>query len=248
MKLLFRLALLVTVAIAARAADLNVFAAASLSDALKEIAKTYEAKSGDKLNFNLGASSALALQIKQGAPADVFFSADEPKMDDLAKAGLIVAETRRSLLSNSLVVVVNAEKLAAITDSDDLAKPVLRRLALAEPATVPAGIYAKAWLQKIELWSKVSERVVPTENVRACLAAVEAGNAEAGIVYKTDALISKKVKIAFAVPANEGPKISYPLAVIKDSKNSEAARKFATYLASDEARAVFDKYGFLPAH
>ncbi len=229
------------------AADLNVFAAASLSDALKEIAKTYEPTSGDKLHFNLAASSALARQIKEGAPADVFFSADEAKMDDLANAGLIAPETRVSLLSNTLVIVVNAVGGATITTPADLAKPAITHLALAEPHTVPAGIYAKAYLQKAGLWEKVSAKGVPTENVRACLAAVESGNAEAGIVYKTDALISKKVKIASEISVADGPKISYPLAVVKDSKNPDASRKLVAYLASPEARAVFIKYGFLPA-
>lgn len=230
-----------------RAADLNVYAAASLSDALKELAPAYEASSGDKLVFNLGASSALALQIKNGAPADVFFSADEAKMDDLAKAGFIADDTRRSLLSNTLVIVVNATNGATVSAPADLSAPAIRRLALAETKTVPAGIYAKEWLEKAGLWEKVSARVVPTENVRACLAAVEAGNADAGIVYKTDALISKKVKIAHEVSLTDGPKISYPLAVLKDSKQAAAARKFASYLAGAEARAVFVKFGFLPA-
>jgi molybdate transport system substrate-binding protein len=228
-------------------ADLNVFAAASLSDALKEIAAAYEPASGDKLRFNLGASSALALQIRNGAPADVFFSADEAKMDDLAKAGLLASDTRRSLLSNTLVIVVNATDGAAIAAPGDLAKPAVRRLALAETATVPAGIYAKEWLQHARLWAKVSDRVIPTENVRACLAAVEAGNADAGIVYKTDALISKQVKIVHEVAVADGPKISYPLAVLQDSKHADAARKFAVHLGGPEARAVFVKYGFLPA-
>lgn len=237
------------VALPLHAADLNIYAAASLSDALKEIAQTYEPASGDKLVFNLAASSALALQIKNGAPADVFFSADEAKMDDLAKAGLLAADTRRSLLSNTLVIVVHATGGAAIAAPADLAKPALRRLALAEPQTVPAGIYAKAWLEKISLWPAVSTRVIPTENVRACLAAVEAGNADAGIVYKTDALISQKVKIAYEVSGTDpaAPKISYPLAVLKDSKHAAAARAFAAHLASPAARVLFAKYGFLPA-
>lgn len=234
-------------AITAPAAELNVFAAASLSDALRDLAKTYEPASGDKFRLNLGASSALALQIKNGAPADVFFSADEAKMDELAKAGLIVADTRRSLLSNTLAIVVNAEGGAVISTPTDLTQPGIGRIALAEPQTVPAGIYAKEWLQKIGLWGKISARLVPTENVRACLAAVEAGNADAGIVYKTDALISKKVKVAYEVPIADGPKISYPLAVVKDTKQRDAARKFAAHLAGPEARAVFVKYGFLPA-
>ena len=232
-------------ALSLRAADLNIYAAASLSDALKEIAKTYEPASGDKLHFNFAASSALALQIKQGAPADVFFSADEEKMDGLAKAGLIADDTRRSLLSNTLVIVVAAEGGAVIAAPADLAKSTIGRVALAEPQTVPAGIYAKDYLQKAGLWKKVIDKVVPTENVRACLAAVESGNVDAGIVYKTDALISKKVRIAYEIAVAEGPKISYPLAVVKESKNPDAARKFASYLAAPEARAVFSKYGFL---
>jgi molybdate transport system substrate-binding protein len=233
-------------AVSLRATELNVYAAASLSDALRAIAKAYEPASGDKLKFNLAASSTLALQIKNGAPADVFFSADEAKMDDLAKDGLIVADTRRSLLSNTLVIVVSADS-AAIVAPADLAKSSIGRIALAEPQTVPAGIYAKAWLQKTGLWEKVSDKIVPTENVRACLAAVEAGNADVGIVYKTDALLSKKVKITREIAAAEGPKISYPLAVVKDGKHVDAARKFVAYLGGPEARTVFLKYGFLPA-
>ncbi len=234
-------------ALSLHAAELNIFAAASLSDALKTIAKTYEPASGDKLHYNFAASSALARQIKEGAPADVFFSADEAKMDELAKSNLIAGDTRVSLLSNTLVIVVNAEGGATISTADDLTKSGVGRIALAEPQSVPAGIYAKEYLQKIGLWKKVIDKVVPTENVRACLAAVEAGNADTGIVYKTDALISKKVKVAVEISVTEGPKISYPLAVVKDSKNQEAARKFAAYLASAEAREVFVKYGFLPA-
>lgn len=229
------------------AAELNVFAAASLSDALKELAPRYEAKSGDKLRFNLAGSNALARQIKEGAPADVFFSADEAKMDDLAKAGLILADTRRTLLSNTLVIVVHADGGAAVSTPADLATPAVRRLALAETQTVPAGIYAREYLLKLGLWPQVAAKVVALENVRATLAAVEAGNADAGIVYRTDALISPKVRIAFAVPAAEGPAIAYPIAVLKDSRSGEAARRFADFLASSEARAVFLKYGFLPA-
>ena len=238
---------LVLLPLSARAADLMVFAAASLSDALTEIAKTYEPANGDKLRFNFGASSTLAMQIRQAAPADVFISADEGKMDGLAQAGLIIPETRRSLLTNTLVIVVNVENGAAVTAPSDLAKPTIRRIALAEPQTVPAGIYARAYLSKIGLWEKIIDKVVPTENVRACRAAVESGDVDAGIVYRTDALVSGRVKIAYEVAAGEGPGISYPVAVVQGSKNPEAARRFAAYLASAEARAVFIRYGFLPA-
>lgn len=231
----------------AHAADLNVFAAASLSDALEEIAPHYEAASGDTLRFNLAGSHALALQIKQGAPADVFFSADEAKMDELAKAGLIETDTRRSLLANTLVIVVNADRGAAVKSPADLATPAVRRLALAETKTVPAGIYAKEYLETKGFWTGVAAKVVPTENVRACLAAVESGNVDAGIVYKTDALISRNVKVVHEVAWADGPRISYPLAVVKESKNPEAARKFARFLATPAAQAVFARYGFLAA-
>ena len=234
-------------ALSLRAADLEVFAAASLSDALKEIARSYEVSSGDKLRFNLGASSTLARQIKEGAPADVFLSADEAKMDDLATAGLIAGDTRRSLLSNTLVIVINAAGEGIVRTPADLANAAVRRIALAEPQTVPAGIYAKEYLQKLGLWKEIVGKVIPTENVRACLAAVESGNADAGIVYRTDALSSKRVTVAYAVAAADGPRISYPAAVVAGSKNAAAARKLVRYLASPEAGAIFARFGFLPA-
>jgi len=190
------LSLLISTSISA--AELAVHAAASLTDAMKEIAVAYEKESGDKLQFNFGASSMLARQIEEGAPADLFFSADEAKMDALEKKALLLPGTRHSLLSNSLVIVVAAK-----------------------------------------------EKVVPTENVRAALAAVESGNVDAGIIYKTDSLISKKVKIAVEIPAAEGPKISYPVAVLKSSKEPERTRKFAEYLAGPKARAIFAKFGFI---
>ena len=227
------------------AAEINVQAAASLSDVLKEIASGYEAASGDKLQFNFGASSALARQIEAGAPADVFFSADEAKLDALEKKGLILADTRKSLLSNVLVVVVAADAPFVPKEVNDLAKTEITKLALAEPQTVPAGIYAREYLQKRGLWEMVREKVVPTENVRAALAAVASGNAQAGIVYKTDALGSPKVKIAIEVPAAEGPEISYPLAVLKASKVPDRARKFAEYLRSQTAQTIFKKFGFI---
>jgi len=227
------------------AADLKVSAAASLTDALKEIAAPYEKQSGDKLIFNFAASSALARQIQEGAPADVFLSADEAKMDQLEKAGLLAPGTRHPLLSNTLAIVVEKAGNVKIAAAADLAGPAVKKLALGEPSSVPAGVYAKAYLEKLGLWAQVQPKVVPTENVRAALAAVESGNVEAGIVYQTDAVISAKVRIAYAVPVAEGPAISYPVAVIRASSQPEAARKFAEYLGSDAAKAVFQKFGFI---
>jgi molybdate transport system substrate-binding protein len=228
-----------------RAGQLQVFAAASLTDALTKIAPAYEASSGEKLQFNFAASNALARQIQEGAPADVFISADEAKMDALQKAGMILEGTRQSLLSNTLVVVVEADSPLKLDSARALAQPAVKRIALADTRGVPAGIYAKEYLEKTGVWKEVKDRVVPTENVRAALAAVESGNADAGIVYKTDAVISKAVKVACEVPAKEGPDISYPIAVVKESKNAEAAQKFLDYLKSEPALAIFRKYGFI---
>lgn len=231
--------------ISCSAAELTVHAAASLSDAMKEIGVAYEKESGDKLQFNFGASNMLERQIEEGAPADVFLSADEAKMDALEKKGLLLAGTRRSLLSNSLVIVVAADSTALPKSAADLAQPECKKIALAETRSVPAGIYARAYLETLGLWDSVSEKIVPTENVRAALAAVESGNVDAGIVYKTDALISKKVKVAVEISGADAPKISYPVGVVKSSKDPECARKFMEYLAGPAARSVFEKFGFI---
>lgn len=237
--------LLLVACLPARADDLMVFAAASLTDALQEIGSAYEKETGRHVTFNFGASSLLARQIREGAPADLFLSADEEKMDRLDKTGLLLEGTRRSVLSNALVVVVPRGSNLRLTGPADLAAPAVRALVLAEPSTVPAGIYARQYLRSVGLWSKLIDRIVPTENVRGALAAVEAGNADAGIVYRTDAGISQKVEVAFEVPAADGPPISYPFAVLKRTRDPEAARKFLAYLLSPAALDVFRKAGFL---
>lgn len=228
-----------------RAAELNVFAAASLTDALREISSRYEKEGGDRIALNLGASSMLARQIQEGAPADLFLSADEETMNELEKRKLLLPGTRQSVLSNTLVIVVPADSKLKIRGARDLAAPSVRVLALAEPRTVPAGIYAKRYLSRIGIWSRIADRVVPTENVRAALAAVEAGNADAGIVYRTDARIAKRVRIACEVPRAEVPGISYPFAVLAESPRPQAARRFLAYLESPKSIAVFRKHGFL---
>jgi molybdate transport system substrate-binding protein len=214
-------------------------------DALKEIGADYEKDSGDKVIFNFAASSTLARQIEEGAPADIFFSADEAKMDALEKKGLILKDTRTNRLSNCLVLVVPAQGGPALSSLKDLSLPGIKRIALAEPRTVPAGIYARQYLQKEHLWALVEPKVVPTENVRAALAAVESGNVEAGIVYKTDAAISREVKVAFEIPVGEGPSIRYPMAVVKESRDAAAARKLLEFLNSDPSANVFRARGFI---
>jgi len=226
--------------------EVTVFAAASLSDAFKEIAPLYTTATSHTLRFNFGASGVLARQIKEGAPADVIFSADELRVDQLEKAGLLLPGTRRTILANTLVVVVAVEGGAAVKTLADLAKADVRRIAIGEPATVPIGTYTKEYLQKTGDWKKLIDKLVPLDTVRATLAAVESGNAEAGFVYKTDALISKRVKIAIEVPQADGPKITYPVAVLKDAKQPEAAKALVKFLAGPEAQKVFAKFSFLP--
>jgi molybdate transport system substrate-binding protein len=226
------------------AGEITVFAAASLTDALKQVATAYQKHSADKILFNFAASSTLARQIEEGAPADIFFSADEARMDALEKKGLILKGTRKSRLSNSLVIVVAAEGGALVDNPQDLGTERVKRLALADPKAVPAGIYAREYLRKQNLWRSVEPKVIPTENVRAALAAVEAGNAEAGIVYKTDAAISKRVKVACEIPAKDSPDISYPMAVVSGTRQPESARKFHQFLASEEAGKIFKLFGF----
>ena len=244
----FRL-LAVTVFLAAAslatAAQLTVFAAASLSDALSEIGPLFTTATGHSVRFNFGASGALARQIKEGAPADVFFSADELRADELEKAGLLLAGTRRTLLANQLVVIVAAESPAPVASVADLGRPAIRRIAIGEPATVLAGTYARAYLQKVKLWPSLGDKFIPVENVRAVLAAVESGNVDAGFVYKTDAFTSKKTAIAVAIPLAEGPRITYPVAVVKDTRHADAARAFIAFLAGDVAQKAFARSGFL---
>ncbi len=244
-RLLIAFALATIIPVAAHAATLHVSAAASLTDVLQEMAPIYEKETGDRLLFNLGASSMLARQVQEGAPTDVFISADEAKMDQLQRQHLIVNASRRSILSNTLVIVVPSDSRLKVSAPADLAGSSVRTIAIAEPASVPAGIYAKEYLRKLGLWSKVVGKVIPTENVRSALAAVESGNADAGIVYGTDALISKGVRVAYEVPVAEGPKISYPAAVIADSNEKAAAQRFLEFLQSRTALDLFRKYRFI---
>jgi molybdate transport system substrate-binding protein len=244
-KVLLIAALVLASARVLAAGEILVFAAASLADALQEAAYQYGRATGERVVLNLGSSSILTRQIEEGTPADLFLSADEAKMDQLEKGRLVLRETRKSVLSNRLVIVVPSDSTLKIASPQDLALPAVRALALAEPQSVPAGIYARQYLVSKKLWRSVSGKVIPTENVRGALAAVEAGNADAGIVYKTDAGISKKVRIAYEVPAAEGPKISYPFAVLANSERKEAARKFLAYLESPPALEVFRRFGFL---
>ena len=244
LKILATAFVLIMAVAATPAAELVVCAAASLTDSLKEIGADYQKETGQAVDFNFEASSMLARQIEEGAPADIFFSADETQMDRLAEKSLIDPATCHDRLGNTLVVVVPADSMVQIHSASDLAQNDIKQIALADPKAVPAGVYAKAWLQKLKLWDTIGAKVVATENVRAALAAVASGNVDAGVVYKTDAAISKRVKTAYEVPRADGPDIRYPVAMVKGTQQPDAAKAFLKYLDSDEAAGVFKKFGF----
>ena len=224
-------------------AEILVFAAASLTDALEEIGTDYEARTGVRVVLSFAGSNTLARQIQAGAPADVFLSANLDRMNELERAGLVRPEDRVSLLSNRLAVVVAKASSLVVQAPGDLERA--RRLALGDPDAVPAGIDARLWLEGQGLWERLRDRVIPTLDVRAALAAVESGGAEAGIVYRTDASLSSKVRVALEVSAEEGPRIVYPAARLAASRAPEA-RDFLDHLASPRARAVFARLGFTP--
>jgi molybdate transport system substrate-binding protein len=215
-----------------------VLAASSLQESLEEVADAWAAEGHAAPVLSFAASSALARQVEQGAPADLFVSADEEWMDTLAGQGLLRTGTRTDLFSNRLVLIAKAggtvRSLAELGDG---------RLALADPDAVPAGKYAKAALESLGQWQAVEARVAPAENVRAALALVERGEAPLGIVYATDALASDAVEVIETFPESSHPPIRYPAAVLADSKHPDAAA-FLAFLSSDAARQIFAKHGF----
>ncbi len=225
--------------------EVMVYAAASLRDALKELAPACEKAREVGLVFNFGASNDLAHQITAASKADVFISADESWMDKVAAAGLVDSVSRRAILSNRLVVVGPAGAGGTIASAADLARAPARFISLANPEAVPAGKYAKAWLEKQGQWDAISSRVLPGVDVRAALAAVEAGAAELGIVYATDAAISSKVRVLFTVPENETPAIRYVIAALRERPHLEEARGVVSWLSGAEARAGFERFGFI---
>lgn len=222
--------------------ELTVSAAASFKDALEEIDAGYPAAT---VHANYGASGSLQQQIVQGAPVDVFISAAKKNMDELEKASLIDPATRKDVAANRLVLVVPANAPKLVTSFHDLGKDSVRQVALGTPETVPAGKYAQQVLHNLYLADKVNAKAVLCKDVRGVLTQVELGNVDAGIVYRTDALISDKVRIVATSPENLHQPIRYPVAVVSASKNSAAAAAYTKYLNGPKAQAVLRKYGFL---
>jgi molybdate transport system substrate-binding protein len=235
------------VPLAARAQELTVFAAASLTDAMKDISTQWVKAGHQPLRMSFGSSSTLARQIEAGAPANLFASADEKWMDYLAQKNLVAADTRKDLLGNDLVLVVPADKPLHVTLGPGFNLLALLgptgRLAVGDPAHVPVGIYAEQALKKLGWWDSVSPRLAPTSDVRAGLLLVERGDAPAGIVYATDAAASKAVMVAGTFPTDSHDPVSYPFAVTKAGDTPDA-RALLTFLEGPQARTVFVQRGF----
>jgi molybdate transport system substrate-binding protein len=227
-------------------ADLTVFAAASVSEALDAAAKAFTAVTEKTVHVEYGGSGVLARKIREGARADVFFSADSRHIDQLAKNGLIVADSRRDIVGNTLILIAPAVGGPRLQKPADLADSNVRLLALGNPAVAAAGAYAQDLLEKEGLWPAVHDKVIFLDSVRAVIAAVESGNADAGFVYKTDAALAKKVRIITGVTATEGPRIVFPAVVITGSTRAHTGRAFVAWLAGPEAQAIFVRHGFLP--
>ncbi|MFX1680283.1 molybdate ABC transporter substrate-binding protein [Mitsuaria sp. CC2] len=228
----------------AHAADVTVSAAASLTNAFKELAPAFEAAHpGTKVQFNFAASDALLAQIAKGAPVDVFASADQETMDKAQQQKLLVDGSRRNFVSNALVVITPAQNGVPVKSLAELQQPTVKRIAIGRPEGVPAGRYAKAALEKANLWTALEPKAVFAQNVRQALDYVARGETEAGFVYATDAFVMKdKVRILFSVPT-ETP-ISYPIAVTNGGTNADGGKQFLDFVASAPGQAVLAKFGF----
>lgn len=241
---------LILAAAPARAAEILVFAAASLKEALDEAAHAYDRRTGDSTKISYAASSALARQIENGAPADLFVSADRDWMDYLQQRNLIRPATRKNLLGNRLVIVAPADAnvTLAIKPGFKLAAALHgEHLSMADPDSVPAGKYGKAALQKLGVWNSVEPVILRAENVRAALLFVSRHEAPLGIVYATDAAADPGVRVVGVFPTETHPPIVYPIAVTAQSKNPNAPR-LLEFLGTPEAKAIFVKHGFAVLH
>ncbi|WDZ63520.1 molybdate ABC transporter substrate-binding protein [Paenibacillus polymyxa] len=225
--------------------ELTISAAASLTDALKEIQHSYESThTGIKLNFNFGGSGALEKQIEQGAPSDLFLSASTKNMKSLVDQQLIDTKKQKTWLTNELVAVIPADGTMNIASVTDLTKREVKKVAIGIPESVPAGNYAQEALTKAKLWDTLQSKLVQAKDVRQVLQYVETGNADVGFVYKTDALTSQKAKIAFEVDSKTYSPVEYPIGIVKASKHIQEAEDFYAYLQSQESLNIMAKYGF----
>ena len=233
-----------TLALPAAAQQLTISAAASLTEAMREIGTRFEAtKPGVTVRFNFAASGALVQQIIQGAPVDVFASADQETMDRGVAQKVIDVGTRRDFASNSLVMITPLQGAPALTRLTDLTQPAVKRIAVGKPATVPVGRYTQQALTAAQLWAPLGPRLVFADNVRQVLDYVARGEVEAGFVYRTDAELMKD-RVRVALTATGHAPITYPVAAVTDSRQPQLAREFAAYLNGTEAQAIRARFGF----
>lgn len=224
--------------------ELMVSAAASLTDCMNEIKGLYEKENdGITITYNFAASGALQQQIEQGAPADVFFSAGKKQMQALSDAGLMDDSTIKDIVENKVVLITpkDGTKLASF---EELAN--VKQIGVGEPETVPVGQYTAEVFENLKLTDVLKDKLVYAKDVREVLSWVETGNVDAGVVYETDAKISDKVEISCTAPEGSHKRVIYPVGVVKESKEADAAKAFVEYLFGDEAKTVFEKYGFSP--
>ena len=226
--------------------EVLVSAAASLADVMEKISRDYEKRTGVRVVVNTGASNTLARQITAGASVDLFISADEAQMDVVRAE--VVANTRVDLLSNQLAIAVPADRPRTLRSARELTDPAFRRIAVGDPAAVPAGVYAKAYFEKLGIWPLVLAKAVPSASVRVALAAVENGAADAAIVYRTDVVAAHGAVLALAIPVADGPRIVYPAAIIRSGRNREAASRLLAWLRQSEAVRIFEAAGFTRAN
>lgn len=224
--------------------NLTVSAATSLQNALKDIEPAYRKRIPTvTITYNLGSSGALQQQIEQGAPVDIFISAAPKQMNALQTKGLLLTDTRRNLLKNQ-VVLISPKNGTSISNFKDLTGNSVRKISIGDPESVPAGQYSKEVLTSLNLYNQIQAKLVFAKDVRQVLSYVEAGDVDAGLVYITDAKVSDRIKVIATAPESSHAPIIYPVAVLKDSKNPDAAKAFVQFLASEEGKAVFEKYGF----
>lgn len=225
--------------------ELNISAAASMTNAMKEIGVNYENKNHNvKVVFNFGSSGALQQAITQGAPTDLFISAAQDKMDVLDKNGLLEPGTRINLLENKIVLIVPKDSKLKLAEFADVLQPEVKKVGLGEPKGVPAGQYAAEVFKSLGILAEVNAKAVFGSNVRQVLSWVDTSEVDAGVVYATDAAVSKENKVVCNAPEDSHKPVVYPMAIIKGNKNLVATKAFGAYLVGEDAKKVFEKYGF----
>ena len=224
--------------------ELVIFGAMSLTDALTEVSQRFGTARNIKVYCNFAGSSTLQRQIEKGAPADVFISASPQQMDALQQNGLLYKDSRRAILNNRLVLVAPVDSSLSMVDVGMLPQDSIRRIAIGEPNSVPAGIYGREALVHLGVWDVVQTKLIPSADVRSTLAYVESGEVDVGVVYRTDAGFSKKVKIIYEFPDSSHTPIVYPAAVLEDTGRKVLAQAFLDYLQTAEVASIFEKYGF----